>query len=221
MRDNQIAPSEVIAIAEREYVDPVVLAMIVENEYESRQFELSLPANTVRWLSLFVGSGSPSFGIAQIQQELAVQIIQQEPSNFEDLLGLTPDELGDRIHNDPRVSLRFASAYISNLYIDILWDLRHEEVNDREVRILLGSGGCPNAQNCTISERQLYELITLAYNQGWTTAGATGILDLLRANRSGTLDWYAGILNTIQVNQGQINNVWQHENDVRSCLSSS
>jgi RHS repeat-associated protein len=219
MYDSQITPDELKDIAANEFIDPYLLAMIVENEYENRRFELSFNSNQIRWLSLFFGSGNPSFGIAQIQQQLAVELMQRDPYDFEDLLELTPDELGDRIHTDPRVALRFASAYISNLYVDILWDLRHEEANDLPVRIFLGTGGCSDTENCTISQRQLDELITLAYNQGWTTPGATGILDLLRTNRSGTTDWYLGIVNTIAQNQSQINNVWQHLSDVTTCLT--
>jgi hypothetical protein len=207
---SQIRAEGLRSIAQEAGIDPVLLGAIVQNEYSVSHFERSIS------LGLAGIFGIESFGIAQIQTRTAVRVLENYPNVFEDFTD--GEEIKSVLHEDPVFSLRVAAFYIADLRQKILHDLMHEEKGDQAVRIALGSGDCLSEETCTISERQLEELIILAYNQGWEATSKRGVLDLLRTNRSGTMDWYRGILNTIEANP-QLERVWRLRHKIETCLN--
>ena len=239
-----IQPQNILDIADYVGINPVLLGMVVENESRSLGNQLSMILPTQLTYPHF----SRSVGLANIKPETAREVIQRYHQEYmiseQQASQLTEWEILGYLL-DPTFSILTAAFILHDLEQQILDSLGsgREEIDasgnlvGEPIRITLGAGGCPDARNCTISRLQLENMIIRSYQVGWDLGcfgsiqeGCSGFLNVLRDRRSGTRDWYEGIVNTIGGPHGeqifdepivaQIQKLRNLESGVRRCLSS-
>lgn len=188
-------------------VDPVLLGMIVRNEWNHRGYENAETISVVRLLAALSG-GTPSFGVAQIQGGTAVEIISQHPELFTE------------------------SDY-SQLYIDgnldqgrVEWELYvNKEFSLKVAALLVGEYGTqlesgfaaagititdtPQPGELSITPLQRDQLIAIMYNEG-----PGNVYNALADRSPEALIEY---INTkIDAYETHITNVWSNQDHVET-----
>jgi RHS repeat-associated protein len=223
--DTEVTPYDIIAIANEANIDPVFLAMTVDDEYG---IQAQFP--NASGFAASVTGRQGSHGIAQIQTRLAQEIVRNNPCILGEGVLLSDEDVTSKLKFDHIFSLHVAAHRLEELYEIISNDLMNQEPNDRPVRIGVGSdSSCSSEQDCHISYEELTKLVSMAYNQGWGDPESSGdVLDLLQVGpnpevptgRSGTLDWYLGIQNTLAVGgqPGRLERIWARQEAIETCL---
>ena len=189
-------------------ISPLLLGMIVENEIDSRFYEKFLPADLI--YNVFPHR---TFGSGQVMLSTAIDMYEAYPERFEDVLpasvynddgSFNELHLARELKDNEDLNILTSATYVGHLQDTITNDLT-------EMGLVVSD--TPIDGQVAVTSTQVEQMTVISYQAKWSRFS-----DSLNSNYDTAQARYDAFVNTIDANQGQLDRVYGHQEEVKDLL---